>query len=84
MSEEKSSNKYKVQVLESERGRGQKYENWYFDTMEEAVQAYSQFQPKAGPVPDYYIIATNIYALDDNNEWHSIVVTHGWIPTHGS
>jgi len=49
---------WRVHYLESERGWGQ--DRWHvdYDTEQEALEKYDESQPKPGPTPDYYIIAT--------------------------
>lgn len=63
---------YKVKFLESERGWGQSYESMYYASEEEAIDAYAKHQPRAGPIPDYYIIAVDVLKRE-NDEWVSIV-----------
>ncbi len=49
--------KYKVRMMESERGWGQKHWNEYFDTPEAAAKYWKEMddQNEPGPAPDYYI-----------------------------
>jgi hypothetical protein len=51
--------KYKVCVIESERGWGQKREYEYFDTLEEAIKYRDRINSynTASSAPDWYTVA---------------------------
>jgi hypothetical protein len=59
---EAAMKKFKVRIIESERGWGQDYWYEYFDTLEEAQARYEQVNKNDTlghvTVPDYYIFAT--------------------------
>jgi hypothetical protein len=52
--------KWRVHYFESERGWGSARFHSDYDTEEEARTHFENCQAKAGPVPDYYIIAKSI------------------------
>jgi hypothetical protein len=57
------AHKYAVTTIESERGWGQKSEQAYFDTFEEAekyrdhINSFNKSLEKGESVPDWYMIA---------------------------
>lgn len=59
--------KYRITLVESERGWGQKYWTEDYDTYQEAKARIAEVNShnKPGPVPDYYIQAqSQIEAVD--------------------
>jgi hypothetical protein len=54
------SYKFRVTVIESERGWGQKTEYQYFDTVEKAIEyrdAINEVNEMESVVPDWYMVA---------------------------
>ena len=51
--------KFRVNVIESERGWGQTRDSIDFDTMEQAIVYRDKInaENKPGPVPDWYMVA---------------------------
>ena len=67
MAEIKMGNVYRVDIIESERGWGQKVdESKFFDNFEEAskfIDAYNADLPP-GPAPDWYMMARGPYKVN--------------------
>jgi hypothetical protein len=63
MKDEKESTmscKFRVTVIESERGWGQKTEYQYFDTVEKAIEyrdAINEVNEMESVIPDWYMVA---------------------------
>lgn len=63
--------KFRVIVMESERGWGQKRFYQDFDTVEEAAKYRDNInaQNKPGPAPDWYMVAeNNILVVEEKDE----------------
>jgi len=67
---------YRIEIRESERGWGQRYEYWDgYETLEKAVSSFHRIngENKAGPVPDYYIMAESIEKKDEETgRWFQV------------
>jgi hypothetical protein len=67
---------YRIQVVESERGWGQRYEYWDgYETLEKAIEAYARVNAEnTSPVaPDWYMKALSIEKHDEEtNVWFRV------------
>lgn len=63
------SYKFRVTVIESERGWGQKTEYQYFDTVEKAIEyrdAINEVNEMESVIPDWYMVAEKEIVVVEN------------------
>lgn len=68
---------FRVDFVESERGWGQDYWESFYDTYEEAKNAFIETNSRntSTSAPDWYIMALGIFSFDeDNMKWKEISI----------